>query len=102
MNHSFIAQVEYDDRTHTLSITHEASQTIQMKIKLEAGMTGTMTRCFDGEFEDCDNWWCAFKPGDGVVMDRERPLFGRTNLVVRAVDFSVEPQPGSRLARPAR
>ena len=62
------------------------------KIRCDMNGFGTFTRIQEGE--DCDNYWIAVKPSDGVVFgDREAgvpPLFSRAKMVVEEFKFRLE------------
>ena len=77
--------LEFDERTSTVTLRHAKTQTIQMKIKLEACATGTMSRVVPEE--DCDNWWIAFKPADSVVTTDM--LFSKKMLIATQLSFDL-------------
>jgi hypothetical protein len=77
--------LEFDERTNTVTMRHAKTNTIQMMIKLEAGMEGTMTR-IDADC-DCDNFWIATKPSDSAVFQDR--LFDGKKLRINSIDYSL-------------
>lgn len=75
--------MDFDKRTHTVTLRHAKTNTIQMILKLEAGMSGTMERLTP--MEDCDNFWIALKPADSTVF--EDKLFGPKQIIVEKFKF---------------
>ena len=80
--------LDFDERTHTVTLRHYKTKVELLKIKLESCAINTMTRIDSNGMYDCSNYWIGIKPNDNTVFDKN--LFGNTRLVIKDIDYIVE------------